>query len=185
MFFRCTPTSCVLAATWMCVCVTPSPPHLHPPLPPPTFSLWGRVVCMEQCESAAALLESVREQEVQFEQLTRALEEERRRVGLPATSPSALGRPLPHMQVTLPNTPHQSPHNPSPHPDALKGIYCMPPFCWIHPSSIPPSCLPAMAPPAFSPPGTQSPCVPASMFCFMVIFFFLHHSCLCQFIRRD
>uniref|UniRef100_H2U043 Catenin delta 1 n=1 Tax=Takifugu rubripes TaxID=31033 RepID=H2U043_TAKRU len=45
-----------------------------------------------------ALLESVREQEVQFEQLTRALEEERRRVGLPATSPSALGRPLPHAQ---------------------------------------------------------------------------------------
>uniref|UniRef100_A0A8C9WW62 Catenin delta 1 n=1 Tax=Sander lucioperca TaxID=283035 RepID=A0A8C9WW62_SANLU len=55
---------------------------------------------MEQCESAAALLESVREQEVQFEQLTRALEEERRRVGLPATSPSVLGRPLPHTQVT-------------------------------------------------------------------------------------
>ncbi|XP_061692019.1 catenin delta-1-like isoform X1 [Syngnathoides biaculeatus] len=53
---------------------------------------------MEQCESAAALLESVREQEVQFEQLTRALEEERRRAGLSATSPSALGRPLPHMQ---------------------------------------------------------------------------------------
>uniref|UniRef100_A0A8D3E572 Catenin delta-1-like n=1 Tax=Scophthalmus maximus TaxID=52904 RepID=A0A8D3E572_SCOMX len=53
--------------------------------------------------SAAALLESVREQEVQFEQLTRALEEERRRVGLSATSPSALGRPLPHTQVTLPN----------------------------------------------------------------------------------
>lgn len=65
----------------------------------------GCVVCMEQCESAAALLESVREQEVQFEQLTRALEEERRRVGLPATSPSALGRPLPHAQVTLPNKP--------------------------------------------------------------------------------
>uniref|UniRef100_A0A671UWX7 Catenin delta 1 n=1 Tax=Sparus aurata TaxID=8175 RepID=A0A671UWX7_SPAAU len=61
---------------------------------------------MEQCESAAALLESVREQEVQFEQLTRALEEERRRVGLPATSPSALGRPLPHTQVTLPHHPH-------------------------------------------------------------------------------
>uniref|UniRef100_A0A3Q3F2C1 Catenin delta 1 n=1 Tax=Labrus bergylta TaxID=56723 RepID=A0A3Q3F2C1_9LABR len=53
---------------------------------------------MEQCESAAALLESVREQEVQFEQLTRALEEERRWVGLPATSPSTLGRPLPHTQ---------------------------------------------------------------------------------------
>uniref|UniRef100_A0A3Q2WHD8 Catenin delta 1 n=1 Tax=Haplochromis burtoni TaxID=8153 RepID=A0A3Q2WHD8_HAPBU len=52
----------------------------------------------DQCESAAALLESVREQEVQFEQLTRALEEERRRVGLPATSPSTLGRPLPHTQ---------------------------------------------------------------------------------------
>uniref|UniRef100_A0A8C4H7S2 Catenin delta-1 n=1 Tax=Dicentrarchus labrax TaxID=13489 RepID=A0A8C4H7S2_DICLA len=64
----------------MDVCVTP------PPLSPR-----GCVVCMEQCESAAALLESVREQEVQFEQLTRALEEERRRVGLPATSPSALG----------------------------------------------------------------------------------------------
>ncbi|CDQ61237.1 unnamed protein product [Oncorhynchus mykiss] len=40
------------------------------------------VECMEQRESAAALLESVREQEVQFEQLTRALEEERRRVSL-------------------------------------------------------------------------------------------------------
>uniref|UniRef100_A0A3Q3KPR8 Catenin delta 1 n=1 Tax=Mastacembelus armatus TaxID=205130 RepID=A0A3Q3KPR8_9TELE len=65
-----------------------------PPLSPP----WGCVVCMEQCESAAALLESVREQEVQFEQLTRALEEERRRVGLPAASPSALGRPFPHTQ---------------------------------------------------------------------------------------
>lgn len=74
----------------------------------------GCVVCMEQCESAAALLESVREQEVQFEQLTRALEEERRRVGLPATSPSALGRPLPHPQVTLPNKPSD------PHPDFLK-----------------------------------------------------------------
>ncbi|KAM4732113.1 catenin delta-1-like isoform 4-T4 [Anableps anableps] len=53
---------------------------------------------MEQCENAAALLESVREQEVQFEQLTRALEEERRRVGLPATSPTALGHPFPHTQ---------------------------------------------------------------------------------------
>lgn len=74
----------------------------------------GCVVCMEQCESAAALLESVREQEVQFEQLTRALEEERRRVGLPATSPSALGRPLPHTQVTHPNKPSD------PHPDSQK-----------------------------------------------------------------
>uniref|UniRef100_A0A8C7TMD0 Catenin delta-1 n=1 Tax=Oncorhynchus mykiss TaxID=8022 RepID=A0A8C7TMD0_ONCMY len=49
---------------------------------------------MEQCESAAALLESVREQEVQFEQLTRALEEERRRVSL-LSPPSC---PLPHTQ---------------------------------------------------------------------------------------
>ncbi|XP_029626768.1 catenin delta-1 isoform X2 [Salmo trutta] len=49
---------------------------------------------MEQCESAAALLESVREQEVQFEQLTRALEEERRRVRL--TSPPSHN--LPHTQ---------------------------------------------------------------------------------------
>lgn len=67
------------------------------------LSHWGHIVCMEQCESAATLLESVREQEVQFEQLTRALEEERRRVGLPAMSPSALGRPLPRTQVTLHN----------------------------------------------------------------------------------
>ncbi|KAJ8342088.1 hypothetical protein SKAU_G00320160 [Synaphobranchus kaupii] len=39
---------------------------------------------MEQCESAASLL---REQEVQFERLTRALEEERRRAGPPSTFP--------------------------------------------------------------------------------------------------
>ncbi|MEQ2187310.1 hypothetical protein GOODEAATRI_003391 [Goodea atripinnis] len=57
---------------------------------------------MEQCENAAALLESVREQEVQFEQLTRALEEERRKVGLPATSPTALGHPFPHTQMKKP-----------------------------------------------------------------------------------
>uniref|UniRef100_A0A8C2XMJ1 Catenin delta 1 n=1 Tax=Cyclopterus lumpus TaxID=8103 RepID=A0A8C2XMJ1_CYCLU len=54
---------------------------------------------MEQCESAAALLESVREQEVQFEQLTRALEEERRRVGLPAISPSGLVLPSDSMSI--------------------------------------------------------------------------------------
>lgn len=83
--------------------------------PPPPLSPWGRVVCMEQCESAAALLESVREQEVQFEQLTRALEEERRRVGLPATSPSALGRPLPHTQVTD-------------RPESLVGVHSPPPL---------------------------------------------------------
>uniref|UniRef100_A0A8C2XKQ1 Catenin delta 1 n=1 Tax=Cyclopterus lumpus TaxID=8103 RepID=A0A8C2XKQ1_CYCLU len=61
---------------------------------------------MEQCESAAALLESVREQEVQFEQLTRALEEERRRVGLPAISPSGLGHPLPHTQYRMVDPAH-------------------------------------------------------------------------------
>ncbi|KAG7458471.1 hypothetical protein MATL_G00220690 [Megalops atlanticus] len=49
---------------------------------------------MEQCESAASLLASVREQEVQFERLTRALEEERRRVGPVSTLP----RPLPTPQ---------------------------------------------------------------------------------------
>lgn len=53
---------------------------------------------MEQCESAASLLASVREQEVQFERLTRALEEERRRVG----HSSPLPRPLPTPQVMLP-----------------------------------------------------------------------------------
>ncbi|KAK0137172.1 Catenin delta-1 [Merluccius polli] len=46
---------------------------------------------MEQCGSAAALLESVREQEVQFEQLTRALEEERRWAGLSHTQNGRLG----------------------------------------------------------------------------------------------
>uniref|UniRef100_A0A6Q2XEJ2 Catenin delta 1 n=1 Tax=Esox lucius TaxID=8010 RepID=A0A6Q2XEJ2_ESOLU len=44
--------------------------------------------------STLSFLHSVREQEVQFEQLTRALEEERRRVGHPQ------GRSLPHTQVT-------------------------------------------------------------------------------------
>ena len=94
------------------------------------FSSRGRVVCMEQCESAAALLESVREQEVQFEQLTRALEEERRRVGLPATSPSALGRPLPHAQVTLPQKPSD------PHPDFQSSACPITPNVWV--SSIAP-----------------------------------------------
>ncbi|MCI4376173.1 hypothetical protein PGIGA_G00185220 [Pangasianodon gigas] len=49
---------------------------------------------MEQCENAASLLASVREQEMQFERLTRALEEERRSVGPPGTLP----RPLPTLQ---------------------------------------------------------------------------------------
>lgn len=98
------------------------------PLPP--FSPWGSVVCMEQCESAAALLESVREQEMQFEQLTRALEEERRRVGLPAASPSALGRPLPHPQVTPPNKPE--------HPRFSRLLSDL----WIIVSPSSPRCLP-------------------------------------------
>ncbi|XP_016089589.1 catenin delta-1-like [Sinocyclocheilus grahami] len=49
---------------------------------------------MEQCENAASLLASVREQEMQFERLTRALEEERRSVGPSGTLP----RPLPALQ---------------------------------------------------------------------------------------
>ncbi|XP_036406754.1 catenin delta-1-like isoform X2 [Megalops cyprinoides] len=48
---------------------------------------------MEQCESAASLLASVREQEVQFERLTRALEEERRRVGHSSPLPRSLPSP--------------------------------------------------------------------------------------------
>lgn len=59
-------------------------------------------VCMEQCENAASLLASVREQEMQFERLTRALEEERRSVGPSGTLP----RPLPTLQVTPPPTSH-------------------------------------------------------------------------------
>lgn len=92
---------------------------------------------MEQCESAAALLESVREQEVQFEQLTRALEEERRRVGLPATSPSALGHPLPHMQVTLPNKPSDA------RSDSLKSsaFFHLPSDLWISISFDKPACM--------------------------------------------
>uniref|UniRef100_H3D478 Catenin delta 1 n=1 Tax=Tetraodon nigroviridis TaxID=99883 RepID=H3D478_TETNG len=47
---------------------------------------------MEQCASAASLLASVREQERQFEMLSRALEEERR------SCAGTLPRPLPNMQ---------------------------------------------------------------------------------------
>uniref|UniRef100_A0A673AFH3 Catenin delta 1 n=1 Tax=Sphaeramia orbicularis TaxID=375764 RepID=A0A673AFH3_9TELE len=108
---------------------------------------------MEQCESAAALLESVREQEVQFEQLTRALEEERRRVGLPATSPSALGHPLPHKQVTQPNRPQHPPSRASRNTWAIIPVQCS---YQVHPSDIHTSihcstrrCLcPASSPPA-------------------------------------
>uniref|UniRef100_A0A7N6AVQ1 Catenin (cadherin-associated protein), delta 1 n=1 Tax=Anabas testudineus TaxID=64144 RepID=A0A7N6AVQ1_ANATE len=59
---------------------------------------------MEQCASTASLLASVREQERQFEMLSRALEEERR------SCAGTLPRPLPNMQVTRiepPSTYHQ------------------------------------------------------------------------------
>uniref|UniRef100_A0A667WJX4 Catenin delta 1 n=1 Tax=Myripristis murdjan TaxID=586833 RepID=A0A667WJX4_9TELE len=51
------------------------------------------------CASTASLLASVREQERQFEMLSRALEEERR------SCAGTLPRPLPTMQVTLNNPP--------------------------------------------------------------------------------
>uniref|UniRef100_A0AAQ6ALD1 Catenin (cadherin-associated protein), delta 1 n=1 Tax=Amphiprion ocellaris TaxID=80972 RepID=A0AAQ6ALD1_AMPOC len=54
---------------------------------------------MEQCASTASLLASVREQERQFEMLSRALEEERR------SCAGTLPRPLPNMQVTPKRTP--------------------------------------------------------------------------------
>lgn len=56
-------------------------------------------VWMEQCASTASLLASVREQERQFEMLSRALEEERR------SCAGTLPRPLPNMQVTRKNNP--------------------------------------------------------------------------------
>lgn len=132
------------------MCVTlPPPSHISPS--------GATIVCMEQCESAAALLESVREQEVQFEQLTRALEEERRRVGLPATSPSALGHPFPHIQVTRP--PKYPPLSQLSHlkPQLLTLIMdttsrCPPPplnsciIYWIHPSIISPQVHACMFP---------------------------------------
>ncbi|KAJ8247732.1 hypothetical protein GJAV_G00249660 [Gymnothorax javanicus] len=48
---------------------------------------------MDRCESASSLLASVREQEVQFERLTRALEEERRRAGPITTLPRSYPSP--------------------------------------------------------------------------------------------
>nr|XP_015209454.1 PREDICTED: catenin delta-1 [Lepisosteus oculatus] len=70
-----------------------------PPTPQPSLLLWTEV-CMEQCESAASLLASVREQEAQFERLTRALEEERRRVSqqLTAVANGSSPRPPPAQQ---------------------------------------------------------------------------------------
>ena len=74
-----------------------------------SLSLWCWVnlslslsVCMEQCASAASLLATVREQERQFEMLSRALEEERRCSG---TASGTLPRPLPTLQVTPPPIP--------------------------------------------------------------------------------
>uniref|UniRef100_A0A8C9YBM9 Catenin delta 1 n=1 Tax=Sander lucioperca TaxID=283035 RepID=A0A8C9YBM9_SANLU len=60
---------------------------------------------MEQCASTASLLASVREQERQFEMLSRALEEERR------SCAGTLPRPLPNMQVTR-NKPRFFPTHP-------------------------------------------------------------------------
>lgn len=61
-------------------------------------------VWMEQCASTASLLASVREQERQFEMLSRALEEERR------SCAGTLPRPLPNMQVTWIKPPFTYPH---------------------------------------------------------------------------
>uniref|UniRef100_A0A8C5A8H8 Catenin (cadherin-associated protein), delta 1 n=1 Tax=Gadus morhua TaxID=8049 RepID=A0A8C5A8H8_GADMO len=65
---------------------------------------------MEQCASTASLLASVREQERQFEMLSRALEDERR------SCAGTLPRPLPPaMQVTLEN-PSERRRTPTPTP---------------------------------------------------------------------
>ncbi|XP_066574769.1 catenin delta-1 isoform X2 [Amia ocellicauda] len=53
---------------------------------------------MEQCESAASLLASVREQEAQFQRLTRALEEERQRVSQQLTVANGNPRAPPAQQ---------------------------------------------------------------------------------------
>uniref|UniRef100_A0A4W6DKC4 Catenin delta 1 n=1 Tax=Lates calcarifer TaxID=8187 RepID=A0A4W6DKC4_LATCA len=63
------------------------------------------------CASTASLLASVREQERQFEMLSRALEEERR------SCAGTLPRPLPNMQVTR----NKSPSSPSPNPPTHNG----------------------------------------------------------------
>lgn len=75
---------CWLNPSW-CLVLTLSCPVL----------LFALSVWMEQCASTASLLASVREQERQFEMLSRALEEERR------SCAGTLPRPLPNMQVTL------------------------------------------------------------------------------------
>uniref|UniRef100_A0A8L0DTZ8 Catenin (cadherin-associated protein), delta 1 n=1 Tax=Oncorhynchus mykiss TaxID=8022 RepID=A0A8L0DTZ8_ONCMY len=66
---------------------------------------------MEQCESAASLLASVREQERQFERLTRALEEERRCGGtLPRPPPNLQYRMEPGQVVQETVTVEEDPH---------------------------------------------------------------------------
>lgn len=70
---------------------------------------------MEQCASTASLLASVREQERQFEMLSRALEEERR------SCAGTLPRPLPNMQVMRKCPP---PHPPPP-PQSLSPLFLM------------------------------------------------------------
>lgn len=92
-------------------------------------------VWMEQCASTASLLASVREQERQFEMLSRALEEERR------SCAGTLPRPLPNMQVT----PDKTPSHLSPPPASLMHIshqsilQTRPSSLWVHPKSSPPS----------------------------------------------
>lgn len=75
-------------------------PVLSCPVLCSALSVW-----MEQCASTASLLASVREQERQFEMLSRALEEERR------SCAGTLPRPLPNMQVTR-NKPRPPPSFP-------------------------------------------------------------------------
>uniref|UniRef100_A0A8C1C3Z7 Catenin (cadherin-associated protein), delta 1 n=1 Tax=Cyprinus carpio carpio TaxID=630221 RepID=A0A8C1C3Z7_CYPCA len=57
---------------------------------------------MEQCENAASLLASVREQEMQFERLTRALEEERRSVTPSRPIMQQQGSPHHHPAISHP-----------------------------------------------------------------------------------
>ena len=100
---------------------------------------------MEQCASTASLLASVREQERQFEMLSRALEDERR------SCAGTLPRPLPPaMQVTLEN-PSERRRTPTPTPPlsppvrrdasvcAPVVIRCSVVVVFILPSSSPPS----------------------------------------------
>uniref|UniRef100_A0A671YTD3 Catenin delta 1 n=1 Tax=Sparus aurata TaxID=8175 RepID=A0A671YTD3_SPAAU len=80
---------------------------------------------MEQCASTASLLASVREQERQFEMLSRALEEERR------SCAGTLPRPLPNMQVTRKNNPHPASSALFTHPHARSPFGCI--QCHLHP----------------------------------------------------